>query len=788
MREPAFVTTVYGQAYAAFLAPHLHSIRRQYPEGGGFVLWQDVPAAEIALLSRAFPLWRFVEATEPMTGGVNERIPRKLHAWKRACEMAPGRPVALLDCDTLLVRRLDEFFEGAGGWDIIYTWKDELFPINTGVMLASTGAAGAALFGAMAARVERLIRDPDLLRVALGSSGAADQHALREIVGFCSYDKHTVRTVAGRELVFRGVPCKWLNETNCRPMSGDLCIVHYKTGWHPILLEGKDWTVNRPRERCREMFEHWERTRADAERAVAREAVAGAARAARERLAPIAGAYEERGILHSEMLAVCGVCGSLGVDLVIESGRARGQSTLVLARFFEGTGTRIVSIELERGEDAAFAEERLRGFAHVELVYGDSFRLLPEVIRANPGKRIAVLLDGPKGIPAIEFLDALFEEHGPGAPAPCDAGGGTLVAGFIHDMRKQTPQRERLEARPGRLFFTDDEPYTAEFGDLDRACLPREGAPITMHTWRPFKKGEDPIPSYGPTLAVVFPGPPCHRAPCHRLGRPGSAQSSEDHRGGLTGARTTGGPSSGTATLAPPRLIADPIPNRFLHARDWRDPRYAALRDEFAVLYRDEMHGEPHPYGARDPQNVITHWSREWEYPWAALNARPGPGMAVVDLGCGGSPLAIWMARRLGCDCTGVDLIFESKTGRNNLRGFTRPPAELFPEVAWLRESMAALSLGDASQDRALCISVLEHVPTEVARATFREIARVLRPGGLALITTDVDGEHRTLTSSYRELIAMAAEAGLRLEGKEDWTPPAEKPGLYDVVGFVLKR
>jgi 2-polyprenyl-3-methyl-5-hydroxy-6-metoxy-1,4-benzoquinol methylase len=788
MRDPVFVTTIYGEAYTPFVAPHLHAIRQRYPRAEGVVVWQSVPRAEIDLLTRAYPSWRFIESADALSGDLHQRIPRKLHAWKRAAELHPDRPLAFLDCDTLLVRRLDEFF--TGGWDIIYTWKDELFPINTGVILASSGRAAAALFQTMVDRVERIVREPRLLETALGSSGAADQHALREIVGFCSYDRYTVKTLHGRELVFRGVPCRYLNETNCRPISDDLCLIHYKTGWHPILLEGKDWTPNRPLDRCRDMYRFWNQTREASNAALARGVVLSAAAAARERFAPLADGYEERGILNSEMLAACSVCSDLRVDLVIESGRARGQSTYVLARWFRGTPTRIISLELERDGDAVFAEERLHEFANVELRYGDSLKLLPEIIAAHPGRRIAVLLDGPKGKAAIDLMRRAF------AQSP------DVLCGFIHDMRRQTPQREALDAAAGRTFFTDDDEFVREHRPLDQSCLPR--GEITVHTWRPNMKGRDTIPSYGPTLAVMFPplksglsthGP--NSGPNSGPATPGVpprapiGELMPTHRipsVATPAAPVHAGGEAATATLAAPRLKPDATPNRFLSGKDWKDPRYAALMDEIAALYRDEMQGEPHPYGAKNPSRIITHWSREWEYPWAILNARLRPGMAVADLGCGGSPLAIWLARRMDCRTTGIDQNFLSKTKRNNLRGFVKPPSELVPEVAWLQESMTETSLAPASQDRVLCISVLEHVPTDVANATFRETVRILKPGGLFLVTTDVGGDHRTLTSTYQELIQMGRDAGLALEGRCDWSAPDATPGTYDVVGFVMSK
>ncbi len=236
-------------------------------------------------------------------------------------------------------------------------------------------------------------------------------------------------------------------------------------------------------------------------------------------------------------------------------------------------------------------------------------------------------------------------------------------------------------------------------------------------------------------------------------------------------------------------LTADTVPNRFLTAADWNDPRYTALREEFNTLYRDEMGGKPHPTHARFPETIVTHWSREWEYPWAVLNCEAEPGMRIVDLGCGGSPLIPYFAWRVGCKATGVDLNLSSSEGQT-LRGFPHDPSEVVPEADWVIASMADTGLPDASFDRVICISVLEHVGEDVAIATLREMRRLLAPGGRVLITTDVDGAHRTLTTHYTRLLELAAEAGLRLRGETDFTPPTDREshrGTYDVVGMVFE-
>ncbi len=502
-QSPVFVVAVYGQKYAAFLGPHLTALRAAYPDRPagqvlGHVLWQHIEPREIAVLAAVFPEFNFEETALPESDDSAHAIPRKIHAWARGAQLAGDRPVAFLDCDAILVAPIDDYFADQS-WDITFTWKDELFPINTGVMLARRGDLAAHVFAAMLPRIERMVTSREQLATAVGSSGAADQHALREIIGFCNYDRTITREVEAngvtRPITFRGEPCSVLNETNCRPITRNLRIIHYKTGWHPILLNGANFTVNRPELACAEMFGYWRELEQRAGDLVAAELTRSAAAAAADRFAPIAGGYEERGILHSEMLAVCGVCEALDVDVIIESGRCRGQSTLVLARYFERSDCEIVSVELERDENADFAEARLASFANVELLFGDSGRVLPELIERFAGRRIALLIDGPKGIEALNLVHKAF------ALSP------DVAAAFVHDMRIDTPQRAAVAGYPFRAFHTDDEQYRRAFERLDDACLPAPGQEITMHTWRPFLKGHDAIPGYGPTLGVYLPRP-----------------------------------------------------------------------------------------------------------------------------------------------------------------------------------------------------------------------------------------------------------------------------------------
>ena len=91
--------------------------------------------------------------------------------------------------------------------------------------------------------------------------------------------------------------------------------------------------------------------------------------------------------------------------------------------------------------------------------------------------------------------------------------------------------------------------------------------------------------------------------------------------------------------------------------------------------------------------------------------------------------------------------------------------------------------------DKVFCISVVEHMPKQVAYDGMKEMARVLKKGGLLVVTVDDDGPHVNpeFSGKYRDLIEAS---GLELYGASDFTKPdpEDVPGIYNVVGFILKK
>src|SRR5438270_12472535 len=144
------------------------------------------------------------------------------------------------------------------------------------------------------------------------------------------------------------------------------------------------------------------------------------------------------GIWESEMFLFYAAVKPFAPREILESGRARGKSTLILTRCFPDA--RIISVEFDRqSENAAAAEAKLEPQQNVELLYGDSREILPERLQTGD----AVLIDGPKDFRALKLAIDLLQT---GKPCPV----------FVHDFPPDSPQRKFVERNFPNAFFGDD--------------------------------------------------------------------------------------------------------------------------------------------------------------------------------------------------------------------------------------------------------------------------------------------------------------------------------------------
>lgn len=252
-----FAVATYGGRHIGMLLAHLESLHRTHPTSSVEVYHQDLPHGLCAAIAKTYPAVSWVETAFDFKGDRIQRISSKTLAWEQALRRQPeGETLALLDVDTLVVRDLRPVLTGED-WDVVFTWKDEQFVLNTGVLVCRANAASRAFFEAWREHTLAILSDPDRYRLANDSRqpyGASDQMALHELLGFQLGRTDYVAAVGAEQARFRGVPCAVLNETNSCPVTETTHLIHYKGGWQPILLDGRRFTKHRPRAACQEMY------------------------------------------------------------------------------------------------------------------------------------------------------------------------------------------------------------------------------------------------------------------------------------------------------------------------------------------------------------------------------------------------------------------------------------------------------------------------------------------------------------------------------------------------------
>jgi len=169
--------------------------------------------------------------------------------------------------------------------------------------------------------------------------------------------------------------------------------------------------------------------------------------------------YEPKGVLYSEMFFLSLAVSQFEPLRILESGRARGQSTELLARLFPDMP--IISVEYDRNSpDVEVAEKRLAPYSNVELQFGDAREILPSISKAGD----IVLIDGPKAWRGMKLLMKLLATR-------------RFELAFIHDVTVGTPDRAFLEKHLPSTNYSDDPELAEICHDLDERAadqLPSE--------------------------------------------------------------------------------------------------------------------------------------------------------------------------------------------------------------------------------------------------------------------------------------------------------------------------
>ena len=162
--------------------------------------------------------------------------------------------------------------------------------------------------------------------------------------------------------------------------------------------------------------------------------------------------------------------------------------------------------------------------------------------------------------------------------------------------------------------------------------------------------------------------------------------------------------------------MSDYLQNAF----DWRSPEIVAVFDDFSM------------WAAPFVQLMLKH-----------LPLRPH--QTVLDLGCGPGVPSIELAQRLGSSCKviGLDLTWWHALRRAQLKMHTWG----LKNISLVCADGASIPLQNKSVD--LVVSNLGVNNFDNPTRTFEECARVLRPGGLLALTTNLTGHMQEFYDIY---------------------------------------
>jgi SAM-dependent methyltransferase len=161
---------------------------------------------------------------------------------------------------------------------------------------------------------------------------------------------------------------------------------------------------------------------------------------------------------------------------------------------------------------------------------------------------------------------------------------------------------------------------------------------------------------------------------------------------------------------------------------------------------------------------------------------------AVCDLGCGPAQIARYL-RDGGVDAFGVDLS----------AGMLAQARRLNPDLPLVQSSMLALGLGSESVCGVAAFYSIIHIPRGEVVNALREIRRVLRPGGLFLVTFHLgseDSHHEELFGrpvsldvvlfTTDEMSRYLMVAGFAIEQGQERDPYAPEVEYQSRRGYIL--
>lgn len=199
-----------------FLLPHLRCIKKVHPDAKNIVYYSGITPI-------IMPNTEYREL-QTKTLDKHALLNDRMLAWEMGCKDVNG-PVVPIDVDIMLLKPIGNFIAP----DITYTYRENhRFPINLGILLLYRGTECYQFMKQLKELTFRIYHSKHRQK-ARQNFGSCDQRAMVSMIN------------QNRLLRINGIPCRVLNEVDSN-LTEDTHAVHYKTSWHPILLDNQPQT------------------------------------------------------------------------------------------------------------------------------------------------------------------------------------------------------------------------------------------------------------------------------------------------------------------------------------------------------------------------------------------------------------------------------------------------------------------------------------------------------------------------------------------------------------------
>ncbi len=116
----------------------------------------------------------------------------------------------------------------------------------------------------------------------------------------------------------------------------------------------------------------------------------------------------------------------------------------------------------------------------------------------------------------------------------------------------------------------------------------------------------------------------------------------------------------------------------------------------------------------------------------------------VLEIGCGTANYLLEVAAQTGAACTGIDASQAMLAGAVSNAELLANRRSCSPQISFVHGSAEDLPLPDGAFDLAFSVDVIHHI--EARDDASREMFRVLRPGGTAMVVTESEDDLRQRT------------------------------------------